>query len=69
MSQLSILYAGLFAEELEWGNVDQLSNILQKYTGGFDIILGADIYILITTYPFLIFKNFQEEENILLLII
>ncbi|WJX31986.1 hypothetical protein P8452_20364 [Trifolium repens] len=37
----------LVAEKLEWGNTDQINEILQKHPGGFDIILGADIYILI----------------------
>ncbi|XP_050369559.1 uncharacterized protein LOC126787702 [Argentina anserina] len=35
--------AGLAAEKLEWGNSEQISQILQKYSGGFDLILGADI--------------------------
>lgn len=38
--------AGLAAEKLEWGNSEQISQILQKYSRGFDLILGADIYIL-----------------------
>ncbi|KAH7560780.1 hypothetical protein JRO89_XS10G0100600 [Xanthoceras sorbifolium] len=38
----------LAVEKLEWGNFDQTNQILQKYSGGFDIILGADIYILYT---------------------
>ncbi|KAK9939436.1 hypothetical protein M0R45_016132 [Rubus argutus] len=38
--------AGLTAEKLEWGNSEQISQILQKYSRGFDLILGADIYIL-----------------------
>ncbi|KAF7833599.1 uncharacterized protein G2W53_015932 [Senna tora] len=36
---------GLEAEKLEWGNSDQINQILQKHPGGFDLILGADIYI------------------------
>ncbi|XVF04828.1 hypothetical protein REPUB_Repub05bG0118900 [Reevesia pubescens] len=40
--------AALEAEKLEWGNSDQINRILHKYPGGFDLILGADIYILIT---------------------
>ncbi|XP_043692396.1 protein N-lysine methyltransferase METTL21A isoform X2 [Telopea speciosissima] len=35
--------AGLVAEKLEWGNPDHMSQILQKYPGGFDLVLGADI--------------------------
>lgn len=35
--------AGLTAEKLEWGNSEQISQILQKYSRGFDLILGADI--------------------------
>ncbi|KAJ6345540.1 hypothetical protein OIU78_008235 [Salix suchowensis] len=38
--------AELAAEKLEWGNSDQIDQILQRYSGGFDLILGADIYIL-----------------------
>ncbi|XP_038973838.1 protein N-lysine methyltransferase METTL21A-like isoform X2 [Phoenix dactylifera] len=37
---------GLTAEKLEWGNSVQISEILQKHPGGFDLVLGADIYIL-----------------------
>ncbi|KAF7835449.1 WAT1-related protein [Senna tora] len=36
---------GLKAEKLEWGNSDQINQILQKHPRGFDLILGADIYI------------------------
>ncbi|KAM5584772.1 hypothetical protein ABKV19_004233 [Rosa sericea] len=35
--------AGLAAEKLEWGNSEQISQILQKYSRGFDLILGADM--------------------------
>ncbi|KAD3640088.1 hypothetical protein E3N88_29311 [Mikania micrantha] len=38
--------AALSAEKLEWGNSDQLNYILQKHPDGFDLVLGADIYIL-----------------------
>lgn len=40
----------LEAAKLEWGNSDHLGDILQKHNDGFDLILGADIYILII-YP------------------
>ncbi|KAI8027286.1 hypothetical protein LOK49_LG02G03853 [Camellia lanceoleosa] len=33
--------------EVEWGNSDQLDQILKRHPGGFDMVLGADIYILI----------------------
>lgn len=46
MSFAHIVYAGLAVEKLEWGNSDQINKIIQKYPGGFDLILGADIYIL-----------------------
>ncbi|KAK4278850.1 hypothetical protein QN277_016638 [Acacia crassicarpa] len=36
---------GLVAEKLEWGNSDHINGILQNHPGGFDFILGADIYI------------------------
>lgn len=45
MSDVNSL-AGLNAEKLEWGNHCHLDQIKQKYSNGFDIILGADIYIL-----------------------
>ncbi|XP_068663853.1 uncharacterized protein [Aristolochia californica] len=35
--------AMLAPEKLEWGNSDDLKQILQRYSGGFDLILGADI--------------------------
>ncbi|THG21901.1 hypothetical protein TEA_018056 [Camellia sinensis var. sinensis] len=38
---------GLMVERLEWGNSDQLDQILNRHPGGFDLVLGADIYILI----------------------
>ena len=38
--------AVLTAEKLEWGNSDHLSGIIEKHPGGFDLVLGADIYIL-----------------------
>ncbi|KAK9124820.1 hypothetical protein Scep_013666 [Stephania cephalantha] len=44
-------YAGLAAEKLEWGNVDDLSLILQRYPRGFDLILGADIYFQQSSIP------------------
>jgi hypothetical protein len=34
------------SEKLEWGNSDHLSSIIEKHPGGFDLVLGADIYIL-----------------------
>ncbi|XP_022636921.1 uncharacterized protein LOC106761258 isoform X3 [Vigna radiata var. radiata] len=35
----------LVAEKLEWGNTGQINEILRKHPGGFDFILGADIFI------------------------
>nr|GLL43313.1 protein N-lysine methyltransferase METTL21A [Ipomoea trifida] len=46
-SDISIPHAGLKAEKLEWGDTDQLSYILQGHPEGFDLVLGADIYIQI----------------------
>ncbi|XP_074329603.1 uncharacterized protein LOC141667131 isoform X1 [Apium graveolens] len=43
----------LTAEKLEWGHSDQLKHILGSHLGGFDLILGADIYILIIIFSFL----------------
>jgi hypothetical protein len=57
------IYAGLVAEKLEWGNTDQINEILQKHPGGFDIILGADIYILMHLIPLL--SYFRTKQNCL----
>uniref|UniRef100_A0ACD5YYE0 Uncharacterized protein n=1 Tax=Avena sativa TaxID=4498 RepID=A0ACD5YYE0_AVESA len=40
--------AALTAEKLEWGNNDHISNIVKEHPAGFDLIVGADIYILPT---------------------
>uniref|UniRef100_A0ACD5WNB8 Uncharacterized protein n=2 Tax=Avena sativa TaxID=4498 RepID=A0ACD5WNB8_AVESA len=42
--------AALTAEKLEWGNNDHVSNIVKEHPAGFDLIVGADIYIL-PTFP------------------
>ncbi|KAJ4724473.1 protein N-lysine methyltransferase METTL21A-like [Melia azedarach] len=42
---------GLAVEKLEWGNSDQINQILQKYSGGFDLILGADICFQQSSIP------------------
>uniref|UniRef100_A0A0A0KI86 Uncharacterized protein n=1 Tax=Cucumis sativus TaxID=3659 RepID=A0A0A0KI86_CUCSA len=44
--------AELAAEKLEWGNSDQITQVMDKHSGGFDLILGADIYILILSSSF-----------------
>ncbi|KAG5577598.1 hypothetical protein H5410_057732 [Solanum commersonii] len=41
----------LKAEKLEWGSSDQLNCILQEHPEGFDLVLGADIYILVDFSP------------------
>lgn len=41
-----LLNAGLVAKKLEWGSSTQIKQILEQYSGGFDLVLGADIYIL-----------------------
>jgi len=41
--------ADLVAEKLEWGNADHINAIVQRHPQGFDLILGADIYILLAT--------------------
>ncbi|GAB4855960.1 hypothetical protein Ancab_024599 [Ancistrocladus abbreviatus] len=48
-SESSHCSTGLTAEKLEWGNSDQIDGIMERYPKGFDLILGADIYILFTT--------------------
>lgn len=39
--------SALSAMKLEWGNTDHFNQILQKHPEGFDLVLGADIYILV----------------------
>lgn len=55
-----LLYAGLAAEKLEWGNSGQICHILEKYSRGFDLILGADIYILIIIFSW---NHFQAAHT------
>lgn len=61
MSFGCFLYAGLGVEKLEWGNSDQINQILHKYSGGFDLILGADIYILCPRLLFMLLTQLSEE--------
>ena len=50
----SQLIAGLKSEKLEWGNSEQLNSILERHPEGFDLVLGADIYILICSIHLLL---------------
>mgnify|MGYP004713211219 CR=1 FL=1 len=52
----SVLFSGLKPKKLEWGNSDQLNHILLENPEGFDLVLGADIYIQITTFSLLDFN-------------
>lgn len=61
MNQLS--YAELVAEKLEWGNSDQINQILRRHPGGFDLILGADIYILINENAKMCMINCMRERE------
>ncbi|XP_038710026.1 protein N-lysine methyltransferase METTL21A [Tripterygium wilfordii] len=54
-------HAELAAEKLEWGNSDQVNEILQRYSGGFDLILGADICFQQSSVPLL----FDTVEQLL----
>ncbi|XP_062188342.1 uncharacterized protein LOC133891629 isoform X2 [Phragmites australis] len=45
------------AEKLEWGNHDHISNIIKKHPVGFDVVLGADIYILLNYFTVTIFSS------------
>ncbi|KAF9610928.1 hypothetical protein IFM89_025738 [Coptis chinensis] len=38
--------SGLAAEKLEWGDDNHIKQISDQYPGGFDLVLGDDIYIL-----------------------
>ncbi|KAJ8543841.1 hypothetical protein K7X08_025459 [Anisodus acutangulus] len=53
--------AELKAEKLEWGNSDQLNYILEGHPEGFDLVLGADIYIQQANVPLL----FDTVEQLL----
>ncbi|KAK3032370.1 hypothetical protein RJ639_037088 [Escallonia herrerae] len=64
-SENSKTCTGLVAQKLEWGNFDQLQQILQGRVGGFDLVLGADIYILIGLMSFNIPLLFDTAEKLL----
>ncbi|XP_015958491.1 uncharacterized protein LOC107482488 [Arachis duranensis] len=51
----------LFANKLEWGNSDQINDILQNHPGGFDLVLGADICFQQSSVPML----FNTVEQLL----
>lgn len=53
--------AELAAEKLEWGNSDHIDQILQRYSRGFDLILGADICFQQSSVPLL----FDTVERLL----
>ncbi|CAK9184228.1 unnamed protein product [Ilex paraguariensis] len=64
----AISCAGLTAEKLEWGNSDQLNHILQAHRGGFDLVLGADIYIQISfLFTFKASNGYMRSSSIPLL--
>lgn len=50
---------GLTAQKLEWGNCDQVNEVLGKHPGGFDLILGADICFQQCSIPSL-FDSVQQ---------
>ncbi|XP_048325211.2 uncharacterized protein LOC107410619 isoform X2 [Ziziphus jujuba] len=52
---------GLAAEKLEWGNSEHIYHILEKYSRGFDLILGADICFQQASIPLL----FDTVEKLL----
>ncbi|XP_011657607.1 protein N-lysine methyltransferase METTL21A isoform X2 [Cucumis sativus] len=51
--------AELAAEKLEWGNSDQITQVMDKHSGGFDLILGADICFQQSSVP-LLFKTAER---------
>ncbi|CAM8961680.1 unnamed protein product [Rhodiola kirilowii] len=59
--------ADLAAEKLEWGDSHDINQIMQNYPKGFDLVIGADIYILFA----IIFLNetikplFQTVEKLI----
>uniref|UniRef100_A0A0E0EF32 Methyltransferase type 11 domain-containing protein n=1 Tax=Oryza meridionalis TaxID=40149 RepID=A0A0E0EF32_9ORYZ len=55
--------AVLTAEKLEWGNYVHISNIIEKHPSGFDLILGADIYILLSYFA--VISSFLLSQRLL----
>lgn len=53
--------AEITSEKLEWGNHDQLSQILKQFPEGFDLIIGADICFQQCSIPML----FETVEQLL----
>ncbi|XP_050236772.1 uncharacterized protein LOC126686669 [Mercurialis annua] len=53
--------AELAAEKLDWGNSIHINQILEKHSGGFDLILGADICFQQSSVPLL----FDTAEQLL----
>lgn len=51
--------AEITSEKLEWGNHDQLSQILKQFPEGFDLIIGADICFQQCSIP-LLFETVQQ---------
>ncbi|XP_057801061.1 protein-lysine N-methyltransferase EFM3 [Salvia miltiorrhiza] len=47
------------AEKLEWGNSEQLNDILQRHPDGFDLVLGADICFQQANVP-LLFRTVKQ---------
>ncbi|WJZ89593.1 hypothetical protein VitviT2T_008802 [Vitis vinifera] len=44
---------GLVAKKLEWGSSTQIKQILDEHSGGFDLVLGADICFQQSSIPLL----------------
>ncbi|KAK4356485.1 hypothetical protein RND71_025456 [Anisodus tanguticus] len=59
--------AELKAEKLEWGNSDQLNCILEGHPEGFDLVLGADIYIQVDLSPTALIGSLFVYANVPLL--
>lgn len=51
--------AEITAEKLEWGNHDQVSQILRQFPEGFDLIIGADICFQQCSIP-LLFETVRQ---------
>lgn len=45
--------SGLVAKKLEWGSSAQIKQILDEHSGGFDLVLGADICFQQSSIPLL----------------
>ncbi|KAG6436402.1 hypothetical protein SASPL_101300 [Salvia splendens] len=62
-SKNSTCFTKLKSAKLEWGNSEQLDDILQRHPEGFDLVLGADICFQPASVP-LLFHTVKRLLNV-----